>query len=225
MRSAYHSEYVLSCATPFICISGVFSYPKQVNKLSLPSQPDFYISVEDDKAVLEKTLLQKWCCEKCPYATIDWRRLERHLHLHKVHQKFVCVYCDYSVPTLKWLQLHAPLHERKNEHLLNTQHVANLCKMPQVAADIAAATGYVDACEGYGLKDNHDFYEHSDEYVQPSAKTFKCTACPFTAGTRELLSKHMRGHVVKMQHTCTHCTFSSDSSDDLAAHVALHFDV
>ena len=204
--------------------SGVFSYPKQVNKLALPSQPDYYITLEDDKMVLEKTLLQKWCCEKCPYATIDWRRLEKHLHLHKLRQKYTCCHCDYSVPSLPWLQVHEPLHMRKNEHLLNTQHVGNLCKMPQIAADIAAATGYADQSEGFGLKDNIEFYEHSDAYVLPVSKPFPCTQCPFVGESRPVLIKHMRGHNVLLEFRCTQCSFSSDSKDDLASHVDVHFE-
>ena len=48
--------------------------------------------------VLEQVRYKKWCCEKCPYATMKQKQFERHLQLHGSKQKYVCEYCDYSVP-------------------------------------------------------------------------------------------------------------------------------
>ncbi|CAH1983975.1 unnamed protein product [Acanthoscelides obtectus] len=54
------------------------------------------------------------------------------------------------------------------------------------------------------------------------SKPFKCTVCPFSTDTAEELKAHLFGHVDGGRHRCFYCRYSVSHRDDLLVHLKLH---
>nr|CAI5838999.1 unnamed protein product [Callosobruchus analis] len=54
------------------------------------------------------------------------------------------------------------------------------------------------------------------------SKPFRCTLCPFSTDTGEELKAHLFGHVDGGRHQCFYCRYSVSHRDDLLAHLKLH---
>ena len=199
--------------------------------LSLSEMPpgiEYYI--REDKVTgesyLERASVRKWCCEKCPYASMDKDRFENHAMLHASHQRNVCEFCDYSVPVYNFLLEHRKLHLKPNPNLLAMQSVTNLLSLPEVPADVAAAANFPgesdDPISQFGTHDDMDLYENSDQYTEPR-KLYHCDRCPYTNVRRDNLLSHLRFHMIKSELTCDYCDYSVDKHELLVQHVRVHF--
>ncbi len=195
----------------------------------LPDKSDFYIKYnkETGEHVLEKATLRKWCCDKCPYATMKHMQFERHVVLHDSRQRYMCEYCDYSVPSYHMLVQHRKLHLEPNPNLLSAQSVQNLQKLPEVAADVAAAadfTGRDDTCGRFGIHDEMNLYENSSDFAEPK-KLYRCDRCPYTNVRRDHLLSHLKFHMVRSALECPYCDYSVSKVHLLNQHIRVHFNL
>ena len=199
--------------------------------LSLSDMPpgiEYYVRQDKvtGESYLERASVKKWCCEKCPYASMDKDRFENHVMLHASHQRNVCEFCDYSVPVYNFLLEHRKLHLKPNPNLLAMQSVTNLLSLPEVPADVAAAANFPgetdDPISQFGTHDDMDLYENSDQYTEPR-KLYHCDRCPYTNVRRDNLLSHLRFHMIKNELTCDYCDYSVDKQELLVQHVRVHF--
>ncbi len=194
----------------------------------MPADVEYYVRRDavSGENYLERASVKKWCCEKCPYATMNKNHFENHALLHASYQRNVCEYCDYSVPIYSFLLEHRKLHLRPNPNLLAMQSVTNLLSLPEVPADVAAAANFPgdsdDPISQFGTHDHMKLYENSAQYTEPR-KLYDCDRCPYTSVHRSKLVAHMRLHVVRSELQCQFCDFSVSKPQHLAKHVQLHF--
>lgn len=212
----------------------VFDYPPivdvgpQLDAGSLPCNTEFYVKFDDSTGdhVLERVSIHKWCCEKCPYATMKRMQFERHVLLHSSKQKYVCDYCDYSVPAYHLVLQHKKLHLQPNPNLLSLQSIANLHRLPEVPADLAAASNFpantTDPSSQAGVHDHLKLYENSDAYSEPK-KLYRCDRCPYTNVKRENLLAHLKFHMVQSSIHCSYCDYSVSKEHLLVQHIKVHF--
>ena len=194
----------------------------------MPPGVEYYM--RQDKATgdnfLERASVKKWCCEKCPYASMDKDRFENHAMLHASHQRNVCEFCDYSVPVYNFLLEHRKLHLKPNPNLLAMQSVSNLLSLPEVPADVAAAANFPgntdDPISQFGTHDHMDLYENSDQYTEPR-KLYHCDRCPYTNVRRDNLLSHLRLHMIRSELKCDYCDYSVGKHELLVQHVRVHF--
>ncbi len=80
--------------------------------------------------------------------------------LHASHQRYVCEYCDYSVPVYNSLLQHRKLHLQPNPNLLAMQTANNLLSLPEIPADMAAASNFLNKTQDpISATGNHDHME------------------------------------------------------------------
>ena len=194
----------------------------------MPPGVEYYVRQDKvtGESYLERASVRKWCCEKCPYASMDKDRFENHAMLHASHQRNVCEFCDYSVPVYNFLLEHRKLHLKPNPNLLAMQSVTNLLSLPEVPADVAAAANFPgqtdDPISQFGTYDHMDLYENSDQYTEPR-KLYHCDRCPYTNVRRDNLLSHLRFHMIKSELRCDYCDYSVDKQELLVQHVRVHF--
>ena len=195
---------------------------------SLPSNAEFYVKYDDvtGEHIMERVNVKKWCCERCPYATMNRDYFENHVLLHGSQQKCVCEYCDYSVPSYHLLLQHKRLHLQPNPNLLTAQSIANLQRLPSMPADVAAASDFPatpdDPASQSGVHDHLNLYENSPEFTEPK-KLYRCDRCPFTNPRRDNLLAHLKFHIVEAPLRCTYCDYSVTKQHLLVQHIRVHF--
>ena len=206
--------------------------PKDVgavlNLSCLPGKMEYYVKYNDSTGehLLERARFKKWCCEKCPYATMKRSQFERHVTLHTNRQKYTCEFCDYSVPAYHLLLQHKKLHLEPNPNLLSVQSIANLQRLPQLPADVAAATNFpaetTDPASQQGIHDHLELYENTMDFTEPK-KLYRCDRCPYTNVRRDHLLSHLRFHMVQSELQCPYCDYSVSKQHLLVQHVRVHF--
>ena len=52
---------------------------------AFPEKSDFYLKYSDthNSHILERAVMKRWCCEKCPYATMKKSQFERHTQVYR----------------------------------------------------------------------------------------------------------------------------------------------
>ena len=178
------------------------------------------------KQILERVAVQKFNCDRCPYATLLRLNFERHVLLHGCKQRFTCEFCDYSVHTYKLLLQHKKLHLMPNPNLLSMQSLSNLMKLPDISADVAAAADFPmnkdDPISTKGVHDHMALYENSESFMEPK-QMYRCERCPFVDSLKENLLSHLKFHMNRSALQFSYCDFSASKPDVLSMHVRFHF--
>ncbi|ELT93745.1 hypothetical protein CAPTEDRAFT_227359 [Capitella teleta] len=200
----------------------------QFDMEKLPQKTDYYIKYNDktEEHVLERAIYKKWCCEKCPYATMKKGQFEKHCLLHGSSQKYACEFCDYSVPGYHLLLQHQKLHLSPNPNLLSVQSISNLHRLPTIPADVAAAANFDPEYGGQPepIKEVPQLYENSSEFEEPK-KQFRCDRCPYSNARRDMLLSHLKFHLLKSELKCQFCDYSVSKQHLLNQHMKIHFNL
>ena len=198
----------------------------QLSANAFPEKSGYYIKYDENTGehILERAVFKKWCCEKCPYATMKRAQFERHALLHGSKQKYTCEFCDYSVPGYHLLLQHKRLHLLPNPNLLSVQSISNLQQLPEVPADVAAATNYTadDVESDFGVHDHLSLYENAEDFSEPK-KLYKCDRCPYTNVRRDHLLAHLKFHMLRSDLQCPYCDYSVSKIHLLNQHLKVHF--
>ena len=207
---------------------------QRVDATKLPQNMEYYVKFDEHTGehILEKATLKKWCCEKCPYATMKRSQFEKHVLLHGSNQKYSCEFCDYSVPGYHLLLQHKKLHLMPNPNLLSVQSISNLQRLPEVPADVAAASNYPNTTADspskaststkHGIHDQLNMYENSADFSEPK-KLFRCDRCPYTNTRRDHLLSHLKFHMIHSDNQCPYCDYSVTKVHLLNQHIKVHF--
>jgi hypothetical protein len=170
-----------------------------------PNQVSVPVASASPATVTQKKKSDRWYwCSKCPYRSIDKKRVDDHFQCHGSGRDWKCKWCDWSGPNTAALLSHARVHlcsYRPNEIIT------------------------IDLSD----EEDDDPVEVIAEFVEPDelvdgmvCMPYYCEKCPAHFTSADGLQCHRRRHGNRAKYMCDCCDYSSANPAATEEHKKLH---
>ncbi|CAF4029932.1 unnamed protein product [Rotaria sordida] len=171
------------------------------------------------------TLEKPHRCEECGYATVELSKLRRHIRTHTGEKPYACPHCSYCSPDTFKLKRHLRVHTGERPYqctICNFRFTqSNSLKAHMLTHQAEKPSFPCSYCPSVMARKSDLRYHVSKQHSRQS-EPLACNKCDEDFPDKYTLRMHGKTHKGQTIHSCTHCEFSANTSQQLDDHMNKH---
>ncbi|CAF3355538.1 unnamed protein product [Rotaria sp. Silwood1] len=171
------------------------------------------------------TLEKPHRCDECGYATVELSKLRRHIRTHTGEKPYACPHCSYCSPDTFKLKRHLRVHTGERPYqctICNFRFTqSNSLKAHMLTHQAEKPSFPCSYCPSVMARKSDLRYHVSKQHSRQS-EPLSCNKCDEDFPDKYTLRMHGKTHKGQTIHSCTHCEFSANTSQQLDDHMNKH---